>query len=99
MSKVSFTNELLVTEMKAVAAAKGTRIDLVNRLLAAAGHTEPTKKERQQFYSNTTQRITSLTKLGVKLPALAKADKPGGGKRIDVAALNALVEATETVAS
>jgi len=75
MGRTTFDSETLCREWSNVAREGGTRKDVILAVLNATGQDSSDKEAYSKCYNNVQQRITLLTRKGVKFPEL------NGGKR------------------
>ena len=75
MGRTTFDSETLVREWSKVSKSGGTRKDVILAVLNATGQNATDKEAYSKCYNNVQQRITLLTRKGVKFPEL------NGGKR------------------
>ncbi len=75
MGRTTFDSETLCREWSNVAREGGTRKDVILAVLNATGQDVNDKEAYSKCYNNVQQRITLLTRKGVKFPEL------NGGKR------------------
>lgn len=75
MGRTTFDSETLCREWSNVAKQGGTRKDVILAVLNATGQDATDKEAYSKCYNNVQQRITLLSRKGVKFPELK------GGKR------------------
>lgn len=89
--KRTFTDEQLIVAWNAVSLAKGTRKDVILRLIDGSAELDR-EEDYSRIYSAVQQRKTALAKHGVNFDAMPLVEGQRGRRStVNVAALNALL--------
>ena len=90
MAKAIFSNEQLCKTWVAVADAKGSRKDVVVKLMEVVGM-EDTPENQKRMYNNVTQRCRSLAEHGLEFPELVSGHTGGSKIAKDLDSLKAIL--------